>query len=69
MTIMAATITAGFLAATTSLASARPVAVKSKSVEYKIGNQTFEGLFVYPEEQQGQGSRGPDGAQLARDFR
>ena len=49
MTIIAATIAAGFVLATTSLASAGTVAVKSKTVEYKMGNQTFEGLFVYPQ--------------------
>jgi dienelactone hydrolase len=53
MTIIAATFTAGFLAATTSLASARPVAVKSKTVEYKMGQETFEGLFVYPQTSKG----------------
>jgi hypothetical protein len=49
MTIIAATMAAGFVLATTSLASAGAVAVKSKTVEYKMGNQTFEGLFVYPQ--------------------
>jgi hypothetical protein len=49
MTIIAATMAAGFVLATTSLASAGTVAVKSKTVEYKMGNQTFEGLFVYPQ--------------------
>jgi len=53
MTIIAATIAAGFVLATTSLASAGTVAVKSKTVEYKIGNQTFEGLFVYPQVSKG----------------
>ena len=49
MTIIAATLTAGFLVTTTSLASAATVVVKSKTVEYKMGDQTFEGLFVYPQ--------------------
>ncbi len=53
MTIIAATLTAGYLMATTSLAAAGTVAVKSKTVEYKMGNQTFEGLLVYPQTSKG----------------
>ena len=32
-----------------SVAAAAPVSVKSKTVDYKIGDETFEGLFVYPQ--------------------
>jgi dienelactone hydrolase len=53
MTIIAATLTAGFLIATTSLASAGTVAVKSRIVEYKMGNEIFEGLFTYPQTSKG----------------
>jgi dienelactone hydrolase len=53
MTIIAATIAAGFVLATTSLASAGTVAVNSKTVEYKMGDETFEGLFVYPQMSKG----------------
>ena len=49
MTIMAATVTAGLLVATTSLASGATFAIKSKPVEYKMGDQTFEGWFAYPQ--------------------
>jgi dienelactone hydrolase len=53
MTIIAATLTAGFLVATTSLASAGTVAIKSKTVDYRMGNEIFEGLFVYPQTSKG----------------
>jgi len=36
-----------------SLASAATMAVKSKTVEYKIGDQAFEGLYVYPQASKG----------------
>jgi dienelactone hydrolase len=49
MKIIAAMLMAGFLAATTSLASAGTVAVRTRTVEYKIGHEVFEGLFVYPQ--------------------
>jgi dienelactone hydrolase len=32
-----------------SVAAAAPVSVKSKTVDYKIGDESFEGLFVYPQ--------------------
>jgi len=53
MTTIAATLTVGIVAAATSLASAGTVAVKSKTVEYTIGKDTFEGLFVYPQTSKG----------------
>jgi membrane-associated PAP2 superfamily phosphatase len=61
MSIIAATLTAGFLFATTSLASAGTVVVKSKTVEYKMGNETFAGLFVYPQTSKEPGSCIPGG--------
>jgi len=36
-----------------SLASAATVTVKSRTVEYKIGDQAFEGLYVYPQASKG----------------
>jgi dienelactone hydrolase len=39
----------GGLAVMVSVAAAAPVSVKSKTVDYKIGDETFEGLFVYPQ--------------------
>jgi dienelactone hydrolase len=42
-------LAAGAVMAMVSVAAAAPVAVKSKPVEYKIGDQNFEGLFVYPQ--------------------
>ena len=41
-----------FLAGTT-MAAAATVAVKSKTVDYKIGDQSFEGLYVYPQVSKG----------------
>jgi dienelactone hydrolase len=32
-----------------SVATAAPMSVKSKTVDYKIGDESFEGLFVYPQ--------------------
>ena len=53
MNTIAVTLTAGLLAATTSVASAGTAAVKSKAVEYTIGKDTFEGLLVYPQTSKG----------------
>lgn len=43
----------GFLLAVTSVASGGTMAVKSRTVEYKIGDQSFEGVFVYPQASKG----------------
>lgn len=37
----------------TAVATAAPTAVKSRTVEYKIGDQPFEGVFVYPASSKG----------------
>ena len=42
----------GFVLAATP-AAAGSVAVKSKAIDYKIGDQSFEGLFVYPQASKG----------------
>jgi dienelactone hydrolase len=47
MMISQAIVLVGSVLAATS-AAASPPSVKSKTVEYKIGDQSFEGLFVYP---------------------
>jgi dienelactone hydrolase len=39
----------GGVMAMVSVAAAAPVSVKSKTVDYKIGDETFEGLYVYPQ--------------------
>ena len=39
----------GAVMAMVSVAAAAPASVKSKPVEYRIGDQNFEGLFVYPQ--------------------
>jgi dienelactone hydrolase len=44
---------AGAWLATASTAAAGTVAVKSRTVDYKIGDQAFEGLFVYPQASKG----------------
>jgi dienelactone hydrolase len=53
MKIIEGTLMAGFLLATTSMASAGTVVVKNRTVEYRMGNETFEGLFVYPQTSRG----------------
>ena len=53
MTISHAIATVGVLLATTPLALAAPAAVKSRAVDYKIGDQDFEGIFVYPQASKG----------------
>jgi dienelactone hydrolase len=52
MMISQVALIAGSLLAATS-ATAATVAVKSKTVDYKIGDQSFEGLFVYPQASKG----------------
>ena len=37
----------------TSTASAGTVTLKSRTVDYKIGDQSFEGLYVYPQASKG----------------
>jgi dienelactone hydrolase len=51
MMIPALLMVGSVLAATS--AAAGTVAVKSKAIEYKIGDQSFEGLFVYPQASKG----------------
>ncbi len=46
------TIVAGSLLLATSVAAAPP-AVKSRTVDYKIGDQAFQGVFVYPQAAKG----------------
>jgi len=48
MMMKTAVMTTAMLIAS-SASSAPPVVVKSKPVEYKIGDQPFEGLYVYPQ--------------------
>ena len=43
----------GLLLAATSVASAGAVVVKSRTVDYKIGDQAFEGVLVYPQASKG----------------
>jgi dienelactone hydrolase len=44
---------AGFLLVTRAVASAAPVATKSRTVDYTIGDQAFQGVFVYPHSSKG----------------
>ncbi len=53
MTISQSILIVGSLLATAPMAMAGTVAVKSRPVEYKIGDQSFEGLFVYPQASKG----------------
>jgi len=39
----------GGVMAMVSVAAAAPASVKSKTVDYKIGDETFEGLYAYPQ--------------------
>jgi dienelactone hydrolase len=48
-----AMVVLGSLLAATSASAAGPAAVKSRTVEYKIGDQSFEGVFVYPQASKG----------------
>jgi len=48
MWISQAVLVVGSFLVTASMAGATPVAVKSRTVDYKIGDQAFEGVFVYP---------------------
>ena len=50
MLILGSMLTA---ALATSSAAAAGVSVKSKTVDYKIGDQSFEGLYVYPQSSKG----------------
>jgi dienelactone hydrolase len=49
MWIPKAMLVVGSFLAAAPMASAAPVAVKSRSIDYKIGDQVFEGVFVYPQ--------------------
>jgi dienelactone hydrolase len=49
MMISQAMLVIGSLLAARSTSAAATVSVKSKSVEYKIGDQSFEGLYVAPQ--------------------
>jgi dienelactone hydrolase len=53
MMISQAMVVVGSLLAAASTAAAGPAAVKSRTVEYKIGDQSFEGVFVYPQASKG----------------
>jgi dienelactone hydrolase len=53
MTISQTMLILGSILAATPRAAAGTVAVKSKTVEYKIGDQSFEGLYVYPQASKG----------------
>jgi dienelactone hydrolase len=48
MWIVQAVLVVFSLIATVSTVAAAPVAIKSRTVDYKIGDQAFEGVFVYP---------------------
>jgi len=47
--MMTISLAVGGVMAMVSVAAAAPAAVKSRAVEYKIDDQIFEGLFVYPQ--------------------
>jgi dienelactone hydrolase len=51
--ILKTIMTVASLLLASAQASAATVAVKSKTVEYKIGDQAFEGLYVYPQASKG----------------
>jgi dienelactone hydrolase len=53
MQIFHAILVAGSFLVTASVAVAAPVAVKSRTVDYTIGDQSFEGVFVYPQSARG----------------
>jgi len=53
MRIFHALLVASSLLVTTSAATAAPVSVKSRTVDYKIGDESFEGVFVYPQSAKG----------------
>jgi dienelactone hydrolase len=53
MMISQAMVVVGSLLAAASTAAAGPAAVKSRTVEYKIGDQSFEGVFVVPQASKG----------------
>jgi len=53
MWIWRALLVVGFVAVTAASAVAAPAAVKSRTVDYKIGDQEFEGVFVYPQAAKG----------------
>src|ERR1039457_3689487 len=53
MMISQSILIAGTLLMATSVAAAATPSVKSKTVEYKIGDQSFEGLYVYPQASKG----------------
>ena len=53
MLIFRAMVVTFSLLAVTSVAAAGNVAVKSRTIEYKIGDQNFEGVFVYPQASKG----------------
>ncbi len=53
MSISKAIVLASTLTMASTAASAAPVAVKSRPIEYSIGDQAFEGVFVYPQASKG----------------
>ncbi len=53
MAISNAVLVAGFLFVPHAVASAAPAATKSRAVDYTIGDQAFEGFFVYPHASKG----------------
>ena len=53
MRIMAMLSVMGIVLAAAPAASVAAPAVKSRTVEYKIGNDAFEGVFVYPQASKG----------------
>jgi dienelactone hydrolase len=54
MSISKAIVLAGAFSMASTVASAAPVAVKSRSIEYTADGQKFEGIFVYPQASKGQ---------------
>ncbi len=53
MMIPQAMASVGSLLVAASMAGGAPVALKSRSVDYRIGDQSFEGLFVHPQASKG----------------
>jgi dienelactone hydrolase len=49
MMMVRAILMTGFLLAATATTGGGPMLVKSRTVDYKIGDQSFEGVFVYPQ--------------------
>ncbi len=48
MRLLHGLLVVGSLLVTASSATAAPPQVKSRTIDYKIGDQSFEGVFVYP---------------------